>query len=161
MIKYLQFKEKYLTQVYNLIENSMLNELKIDVVSVLKTTKDLEWINDKYIKKGGNFWIAIDEAIDEVIGTVAIMKLDEENAEFKRFYVRKDYRNKSIGYDLYKIAENYAKENKFKYLYLSSGKDLKKAHRIYNINGWNLIDKNDNKVNIFVRKEAKLFRKKL
>lgn len=161
MIKYLQFKEQYSEQVYNLIQNLMINDLKMDSDTVLKTTKDLENINYNYIKNGGNFWIAIDEEIDKVVGTVSIMKLDEQNAEFKRFYVRKDYRNMSIGYQLYKIAEKYAKENKFKYLYLSSGKDLKKAHRIYKKNGWDLINKSENNLNVFVRKEAKLFRKEL
>ena len=161
MIKYLQFKEQYSEQVYNLIKNLMINDLKIDIDTVLKITKDLENINDNYIKNGGNFWIALDEDRNEVVGTVAIMKLDELNAEFKRFYVRKEYRSMSIGYQLYKIAEKYAKEKEFEYLYLSSGKDLKKAHRIYKKNGWELINKNENKLDIFVRKEAKLFRKKL
>lgn len=161
MIKYLQFKKQYSKQVYNLIQNLMINDLKIDSNTILKITKDLENINQNYIKSGGNFWIAVDEEIDKVVGTVAIMKLDELNAEFKRFYVRKDYRNMSIGYQLYKIAEKFTREKEFKYLYLSSGKDLKKAHRIYQKNGWKLINKNENNLNIFVRKEAKLFRKEL
>jgi len=161
MIKYLQYENKYYTQVNNLIKNIMTNELKINIDIIVKTTSDLKNINEYYINNEGNFWLAIDNKTNEVVGTVGILKLDKVNAEFKRFYVLKEYRNRSIGYELYRISEKFAKDKGFKYLYLASGKDLKKAHRIYNKNGWEVIDKNSCELKIFVRDEAKIFKKKL
>lgn len=161
MIKYLQYENKYYNQVNNLIKNIMTNELKISINDLIKSTKDLENIYKYYIENGGNFWVAVDDEIDAIVGTVGILKLDKTSAEFKRFYVLKEYRNRSIGYELYRIAESYAKNKNLKNLYLASGKNLEKAHRIYNKNGWELVDKNTCEVKIFVRDEAKLFKKKI
>lgn len=159
MITYLQFKEIYTKQVYNLIYNIMLKELKIDSNLLSNIARDLENIREAYINKGGNFWIAIDTETNDVVGSVGILKIDNCTAEFKRFYVREDYRNKHIGLRLYQIAENYAKNNKIKTLYLVSGNKSKKAQSIYCKNGWQLTNKNDEGVNINVRDGVDLYKK--
>jgi len=159
MIKYKQFKDKYSNQVYNLIHDIMIEELNMDEETIQNTTKDLKDIKNEYFNKEGKFWIAVDEEIDEVVGTVAIKRIDKDSAEFKRYYVKKEYRNKNIGYKLYRIAERYVKISDIKTLFLASGRNLAKAHSIYYKNDWKLIDKNSVKVNIYIRDEAKLFRK--
>lgn len=161
MITYLKFEEKYSIQVYNLVYNIMTEELKIDKKVVVEITKDLKNIKSNYLKNDGNFWIAIDNQTGEVIGTVAILKINNEEAEFKRFYVRKDYRNKHIGFKLYSIAEEYANYSGIKTLYLVTGKESKKAHWIYYKNGWNRTNKEYDNVGIFIREGANLYKKHL
>lgn len=159
MIIYKQYEEKYETQIYNLIYNIMLNELEFNENLILKITSDLKNIRSIYIEKGGNFWIALDTEMDEVIGTVAILKIDESNAEFKRFYVKKEYRNEQIGFNLYKIAEGYATINNIKKLYLVSGSKSIKAQQMYYKNGWKLVEKRENATNINIREGANLYKK--
>jgi len=161
MINYLQYSDKYIIQVYNLIYNIMIDELEINSKTVFNITEDLKDIYNKYIKNGGNFWVAIDTQNNEVVGTVGILKIDDENAEFKRFYVKENYRNKHIGFKLYKMAENFAKKNKIKKLFLVSGNKSIKAHNIYYKNGWELTNKLIENVNIVMRDGVELYKKEI
>ena len=71
------------------------------------------------------------------------------------------YRGRHIGYKLYKIAENYAPQNKIKNLFLISGKKSKKAQEIYYRNGWEVTNVKNEDVDIFVRNGADLYKKKM
>ncbi len=156
MIKFQQFNKKYTEQVYKLIYNIMIKELKINSKILPQITKDLKNIKNKYIEKGGNFWIAIDTDKDIVIGTIGILKIDNKNAELKRFYVDESYRNNHIGYELYKMAEFYAKNINIENLYLVTSKMSKKALNIYLKNDWEQC-KDINTTDIFVRRGAMLY----
>jgi len=155
MIEYMQFKEEYNVEVQKLIYSIMEMELKINKEQISSITKDLENIKSYYINSGGNFWLAINKENSELVGTVGIRKIDEINAEFKRFYVKENYRDKHIGHELYKIAEKFAIDNNFKTLYLVSGNKSEKACKMYYKKGWKLASK-ENK-NVFVRKGANLY----
>lgn len=161
MIIYSQYQEKYNTQISKLIYNIMLNELDINKNLINNITRDLENIKKAYIEKGGNFWIAVDNEKDEVIGTVGLLRIDNLTAEFKRFYVKENYRNGHIGFKLYKIAEEYAKSNKIMTLYLASGDKSIKAQQLYYKNGWKLVDKSKIKIDINIREGANLYKKDL
>ena len=86
--------------------------------------------NSIYVKQGGNFWIAVDEN-DNIIGTIAIYKHNEQDIELKRLYVRKDYRGRGLSKALYEKAINSCKENKFKKIFLGTYDRLETAIHFY------------------------------
>lgn len=85
--------------------------------------------NGEYIKKGGNFWIAVDEN-DEIVGTIAIYKRTDD-MELKRLYVRKDYRGKGLSKALYEEAVNLCKKNSFNKIFLGTYDRLETAIQFY------------------------------
>ena len=95
--------------------------------------------NSVYAKSGGNLWLAIDEN-GEIGGTIATYKLDDENIELKRLYVRKDYRGKGLSKELYETALNYCKDNSFKKVFLGTYEKLETAIYFYLKRGFNEIE---------------------
>lgn len=160
MIIYKQFEKKYEKEIYQLVFNTMKEELNVSLEQLIDSIKDLKDISKNYIESGGNFWIAIDILKNKIVGTVSI-KMNKDIVEFKRYYVQKEYRNKGIGYKLYKIAEKYAKDNFINEIYLVSGKELSKAHRIYEMNGWKKVDAKKMAKDIYIREGAYLYKKEL
>ncbi|MDP2215952.1 MAG: GNAT family N-acetyltransferase [Methanolobus sp.] len=70
---------------------------------------DLENIRANYVEKGGAFFIALEG--DELTGTSAVKKAGPDTCEIKRIYVRKEWRGKGIGRDLFNAALSYAAAN--------------------------------------------------
>lgn len=86
--------------------------------------------NSVYMKKGGNFWLAVNED-DEIIGTIALYKHNDEDVEIKRLYVRKDYRGTGLSKDLYAKAINLCRRNSFKKIFLATCDKLETAIYFY------------------------------
>lgn len=86
--------------------------------------------NSIYAKKGGNFWIAVDEE-DNIVGTIAVFKHNDDDIEIKRLYVRKDYRGKGLSKALYEKAFSACKENSFKKIFLGTYDKLETAIHFY------------------------------
>ena len=63
------------------------------------------------------------------------MKIENNIAILKRFYVDKNIEIKKFGYLLYFELEKKIFENELKEIYLTSGKKLKNAHKFYKRNG--------------------------
>ena len=122
---------------------------------------DLKDIKKNYLDKNGGMWLALNEETDEVIGTVAIIEIEKNIGVLKRFYVKKEYCSKQIGFKLYKLAEQYALNNHFLNIYLICGRELTKAHKFYKRNGWEKANNEVEKIDIFIRNNADLYKKKL
>lgn len=86
--------------------------------------------NEVYIKNGGEFFIAINED-DEIIGTIALIKHNDQEVEIKKLYVRKDYRGKGISKRLYEEVLEICKINKIKKISLSTYDKLERAVSFY------------------------------
>lgn len=156
-IIYVEYQEKYYFQTKELVLNIMEKELEIPVEVIHKTTNDIYDICAKYIENDGNFWVAIDNMANKVIGTIGVMRIDNNNAELKRFYVKKNYRGMHIGANLYQIAEKFSKEKEIENLYLVTGNKSIKAKKIYNKNGWHEANGFEKNNKIYVREGAELY----
>ena len=84
-------------------------------------------------------WLAIND-YDEVIGTIALMKKDENNAELKSFYVSKEYRGNGISKELFKKVMDYSKELGLKRIFLGTYERMETAIHFYKRRGFSEIE---------------------
>lgn len=64
---------------------------------------------------------------------------DDEYAEVKRVFVKKEYRGRGISNNLMKVLEERAREKGFKYFILESGEPLVSAMALYRKIGYKVI----------------------
>lgn len=91
-------------------------------------------------KPKGEYWIIKKRGI--VIGGVGIAPFNglEEVAELQKYYIKKDYQGNGYGALLMKKAIKYAKEQKYKKIYLETMDRLTKANSIYKSFGFKSLE---------------------
>ncbi len=115
------------------------NEAKINLS--LEEQPDLNDIFRAYINSGGGFWIAVENG--EVIGTIGLMKIDDDWCVLKKFFVRSDYRSKKVGLALYKSLLDFAIAKGFRHIILDTPSVATKSHSFYERAGFKQIKKSD------------------
>jgi len=70
---------------------------------------DLKDINDYYFANGGTFFVGV--ADGRVIGTAGVRKLKGNLCEIRRIYLKKDFRGKGNGKQLFMAALDFAEKN--------------------------------------------------
>lgn len=73
------------------------------------------------------------------VGCAAFKKYDDECAELKRVFIKREYRGKGISYELMEHLENAAREQGFRHLILESGEALVAAMALYKKIGYEVI----------------------
>ena len=73
------------------------------------------------------------------VGCASFKRYDNENAEVKRVFVKKEYRGQGISIELMKMLEERAREKGFKYFILESGEPLIAAMALYRKIGYKVI----------------------
>lgn len=112
IIKY-NCKYKLDKKIKKFILNILIEELKQDK-SFERPDLDNFLI---YKKNGGDFWILIDNNL--ILGTIAI-KIENNTAILKRFFIEKNIRKKGYGKKLYFKAINFCKNKKIKKIILNN-----------------------------------------
>ena len=79
------YSEKYHEEAVALILDIQNNEAKIGLS--LEEQPDLLHIDASYREKGGAFWLALEKG--EVIGTLGLMRKEQQCAVMKKFFVKK------------------------------------------------------------------------
>ncbi len=100
---------------------------------------------EQYYMRNGCFWCLSDNGV--LIGTVAIRIIDNESKEIelKRMFVLPEYQGRGYGRLLLVHAINYAREQKYKKIYLDTRKQFSVAQHLYRSNGFQNTEKyNDN-----------------
>ncbi len=132
------FEEQYTSQVVELILPIQQEEFGIDIS--IKDQPDLLNIKEEYIETGGNFWIAL--ADGKVVGTIALVALQDHNGAIKKMFAAKEYRGeKQVGKKLLDTLISYCKEQGYERLYLGTVDVLKAAQKFYKKNGFELWEK--------------------
>lgn len=73
------------------------------------------------------------------VGCASFKRYDDEHAELKRVFVKKEYRGLGISVELIRKLEARAKEQKFRYFILESGEPLIAAMALYRKIGYKVI----------------------
>lgn len=81
--------------------------------------------------------VAYDEDIP--VGSAGFKKYDDECAEVKRVFIKREYRRKGISKKLMELLEERAKNKGYKYLILESGEPLAAAMSLYRKIGYKVI----------------------
>lgn len=81
--------------------------------------------------------VAYDEDIP--VGSAGFKKYDNECAEVKRVFIKREYRGKGISKKLMELLEERAKNKGYKYLILESGEPLAAAMSLYRKIGYKVI----------------------
>ena len=82
---------------------------------------------------------------DQVIGTVALKKLDDNTAELKALYLDRGYRERGLGKLLIDAIIGEARTSGFKTIVLDSMKQYEEARKLYEKCGFTDCDRyNDN-----------------
>ena len=82
-------------------------------------------------------FIAYDDNIP--VGIAGFKKYDDECAEVKRVFVKREYRGRGISNKLMELVENTAKKQGYRYMILESGEPLVAAMALYRKWGYKVI----------------------
>ena len=104
--------------------------------------EDLDGALDRYVGVRAGFWVA--EMEGEVVGTVAVRPKEGATCELKRLYLRADARGSGLGRSLYAHAESFARGAGYDRISLESSRRFVKARRLYEKNGFVLVEEIDN-----------------
>ncbi|KQC00861.1 GNAT family N-acetyltransferase [Pedobacter sp. Hv1] len=125
--------------VIELILNIQQNEFNIAIG--IQDQPDLLSITDFYHSGGGCFWGAF--IAGELVGTIALIKFDEQAGAIRKMFVKKEFRGKefNIAQHLLETLIAYSKAKGLTYLYLGTIHILEAALRFYERNQFTRIAK--------------------
>lgn len=128
---------------------SLTGEIKDFVLGVLKEQGfefdpnkdfDLDNIDKHYLQSGGVFYVGIVDGA--IIGTSAVRRIDNNRCEIKRIYVRKDFRGRGFGRELFLKALEFAGQN-YSVAVLKTDARLTDAIGLYLKNGFSVVKEED------------------
>jgi N-acetylglutamate synthase-like GNAT family acetyltransferase len=133
------YTEKYKADIAELILNIQNNEFNVPVT--LADQPDLLDIKNFYFKKNGCFWVATEN--EKLIGTIALIDIDNGQAALRKMFVHEAYRGKErgVGQLLLDTLLNWCKQKNITEIYLGTVEQLHAAKRFYVKNGFGKIDK--------------------
>lgn len=134
-----EIKELFTEYTNTLIEGD--NSFK-DYLAVQNYDQEVEHLEEKYGLPNGRLYIAFYD--DKVAGCIALKKIDKENCEMKRLYVRNEFRGKHIGANLVNRIIDDARLIGYKHILLDTLTFLKSAIKMYKAIGFYEIDKYNN-----------------
>ena len=108
--------------------------------------RDLERMSERYRRPRSGLWVAVRafEGEERLVGTVGIRPKDERTCELKRLYVDPAERGIGLGQQLYEHAERFARATGYERIWLDSSNRFTKARRLYERNGFMLLEAVDN-----------------
>ena len=142
MYRIKEYEDKYDKKVNNFVISIFVDEYGFE-----ECRKELEeQCYRDYLQDNGKLWIAINEE-EDIMGTIAIKQYNQNEAELKRLYVRKDYRGKGLANELYENFIAQAKENSIKRIFLGTYDKLDSAIKFYKKRGFNQIEELNDELN--------------
>jgi GNAT superfamily N-acetyltransferase len=128
------YSDKYQQQIANLITGIQHNEFQIPIT--LAEQPDLQNIPGFYQTNNGGFWVATVDGI--VVGTIALLDIDNGKGALRKMFVDANYRGKELGVaqQLLNALLGWAKEKGFREILLGTTAKFIAAQRFYEKNGF-------------------------
>jgi len=125
------FEEKYQNSAEECIRDTIRNQRNNPKAEVRPRYKKIHENCQRYPNE--DFWIAVDDATDKVVGTVGLRFLKDGVGQFIRLSVRPGFENKGVGSELINQLMNFARAYQYKEIYLTteSSADHEKARGMY------------------------------
>lgn len=116
-INVIEYNRSYHEELIGFILSIQKNEFNINIDR--NDQPDLENIEQNYLNNGGQFWLAINDQ-QKIIGTIGLIKLDNNKSALKKMFVDENYRNLKVGKKLLDIVVTTCKENNIDEIYLGT-----------------------------------------
>ncbi len=126
-------------EIISLILDIQNNEAKINLS--LAEQPDLLDISRCYQQDGGEFWLALSDG--HVVGTLGLMRKEQDCAVMKKFFVRQDFRSRRVGLALYRELLRHAERTDVRHIILDTPSVAHASHRFYETAGFRKITKNE------------------
>jgi GNAT superfamily N-acetyltransferase len=139
MIRIEEYTSDSQEQVNSLILNIQQNEFNIPID--INAQPDLKDVSGFYQINNGNFWVA---KIDKnVVGTIALLDIGHGNVALRKMFVKTEYRGREfgVGQSLMDKALEWMNERRLSTIFLGTTEKFLAAHRFYEKNGFEAIDK--------------------
>lgn len=133
------YTDTHKKEVADLILNIQNAEFGIPITLAMQP--DLNEIPRFYQTNNGNFWIArID---NEIIGTISLLDIGNHKGALRKMFVNKNYRGKEfgVGKKLLNTLIDWARQKEFTEIFLGTTAKFVGAHRFYEKNGFQEIEK--------------------
>ena len=125
------YKIKEYEDKYNKNVNDFVISILVDEYGFEQFREGIKKLNNRdYITNRGKIWIAIADN-DNVVGTIAVRKHNDKEAELNKFYVRKDYRGTGLSKELYNKVMDATKQKDFNRIFLGTYDKLETAINFY------------------------------
>ena len=92
--------------------------------------------------EGGELWIA--EADGNVVGSVAVVRVENKTAQMRWFLIDENHQNMGIGSRLFKTALDFCRDNNYENVFLWTFKGLDAARHLYDKFGFVLAEEKPN-----------------
>ncbi len=141
VVRIQEYREEHRDQIIDLILDIQNNEFNVNLS--LKDQPDLLCINDYYQKDHGNFWVALKD--QKVIGTISLLDISNSQVALRKLFVHKNYRGQAHNTALLLLnsAIQWSIANKIKEIFLGTTSKYHAAHRFYEKNNFEEIEKED------------------
>ena len=135
------FTIEYEQQVIDLIVSIQSGEFGVKITA--QDQPDLKEIKAFYQINNGNFWIALNN--NEVVGTISLVDIDNHQVGLRKMFVKKGFRGQplTIGQNLMEVVFSWCKERHIKQIFLGTVPHYYAAHRFYEKNGFNRLEKSE------------------
>lgn len=124
-------------QIISMIENIQRHEFLLpvsdDINSCILKAEEEFYYNNSY-----NLWYATDNS-GAIIGSIGLKKIDDSNAEIKKFFVDQKYRRKGVAQKLMTTLLKAASKHGFDCVYLGTVDKFQAALRFYEKYGFSRI----------------------
>ena len=123
-------KELIYRVAHRLFQDSRTLEEAIVFYEAQHQMHDMDDIQQTYFHNDGIFLVITDD--DQIIGTGAIRKIDNEICELKRVWLRFEYHGKGLGYRIIEDLLAFAREKGYRRIRLETDReDQRRAYNLY------------------------------
>lgn len=128
------FRPEYQDAVETLVLHIQRDEFGFDVTR--DQQPDLMDITGMFQRGSGNFWVALNS--DNVIGTIGIVDISNQQLALKKMFVAEQFRGKEfgVGQSLLNTVLDWCKQHAIAQVFLGSTDRMHAAHRFYEKNGF-------------------------
>ncbi|MFK3436262.1 GNAT family N-acetyltransferase [Staphylococcus aureus] len=139
-INIIEYNRSYKEELIKFILSIQKNEFNINIDR--NDQPDLENIEHNYLNSGGQFWLAINNH-QNIVGTIGLIRLDNNMSALKKIFVDEGYRNLKIGKKLLDKVIMTCKEQNIDGIYLGTIDKFISAQYFYSNNGFREIKRGD------------------
>jgi N-acetylglutamate synthase-like GNAT family acetyltransferase len=155
MVEISEFDIEDQSRIRAFVLNIQNNEFNLD----FNENEQPDLIDTATFYKNGCFWTAKIES--EIVGTIGIQQLDNENSVLRKMFVKKEFRGREykIAHLLFDKLLEFAKKTHIQTIWLDTPSVATASHKFYERNGFIQTDKLNLPINyIFPDKNSKIYK---